>query len=67
MVDPLLTILLKDVVLEPQEILALYASEAQLERGHTVTLMMMMIMMMMMMMIMIIMKLVALLQLGLFR
>ena len=28
---------MKDVVLEPQEILALYASEAQLERGHTVT------------------------------
>ena len=30
--------IMKDVVLEPQEILALYASEAQLERGHTVTL-----------------------------
>ena len=33
---------MKDVVLEPQEILALYASEAQLERGHTVTFWMMM-------------------------
>ena len=32
------SILMRDVVLEPQEILALYASEAQLERGHTVTL-----------------------------
>ena len=31
-------ILMRDVVLEPQEILALYASEAQLGRGHTVTL-----------------------------
>ena len=29
---------LRDVVLQPQEILALYASEAQLERGNTVTL-----------------------------
>ena len=32
------SILMRDVVLEPQEILALYASEAQLERGHTVRL-----------------------------
>ena len=31
-----LTNLTQDVVLDPQEILALYASEAQLERGHTV-------------------------------
>ena len=31
------SILFQDVVLDPQEILALYASEAQLERGHTVS------------------------------
>ena len=31
-------ITLRDVVLEPQEILALYSSDAQLERGHTVML-----------------------------
>ena len=37
-------ILMKDVVLEPQEILALYASEAQLERGHTVNFCMTMMM-----------------------
>merc|ERR1712106_484869 len=32
------SITMRDVVLDPQEILALYASEAQLDRGHTVTL-----------------------------
>ncbi|XP_023340046.1 serine/threonine-protein kinase Nek8 [Eurytemora carolleeae] len=32
------SITLKDVVLEPQEILAFYASDTQLERGHTITL-----------------------------
>ena len=29
---------MRDVVVEPQEMLALYSSEAQLERGHTVML-----------------------------
>ena len=33
----ILTNLTQDVVLDPQEILALYASEAQLERGHSVS------------------------------
>ena len=29
---------MRDVVLDPQEMLAMYSSEAQLERGHTVML-----------------------------
>ena len=31
-------ILIRDIVLEPQEMLALYASEAQMDKGHTVML-----------------------------
>ena len=30
--------LIRDIVLEPQEMLALYASEAQMDKGHTVML-----------------------------